>query len=502
MNENVRLLVVSRESAVLRPLWSMADSHAWQIESTVTAWDAMERIQSGIAPNLLLLDLPRGDGDSLQILRWLSRLRPDLPVIVTCFPEDAGRKLEATRLGAREVLIRPWDEVELELAIRRHVASPENERADLNAHDIEQVGPDAFFVCAGPASHKLRAQAELLAEADVPVLILGEPGSGKHTFARLIHNLSPRSGFKFLRVNCANVRADALETELFGDEKFSAAAGHAGAGQLERAEKGTIFLDEIAEMPRHLQDKLMQVLQDKLLSRPGKAEATPVDVRILASTSANPERALVDQELREDLYYRLSAFAVQVPPLRQRKNEIRVLLQYLTQKLARQLGLPLRELSSATLEACQQYSWPGNLSELEIFVKRHLMTGDRALPLGELRSTWPGIDVALQNGGAHDLLAHNVPARAADLDRADPKPLKSLIQGIKRETEKTAIATALQKTGWNRKAAARLLQVSYRTLLYKIDQYQLSASKHGAPELEPAKFSLQGSAAKNHGDES
>jgi DNA-binding NtrC family response regulator len=273
MTETARLLVVSRESAVLRPLWSVADSHSWHVESVVSAWDAMERVQSGVAPHVLLLDLPRGDGDTLHILRWLRRLRPDLPVIVMCFPEDADRQREATRLGAHEVLTRPVDEARLESAIARYLSSPENEpQVDIDSQNIEQLGPEAFFVSAGPGAQKLRAQAELLAEADVPVLILGETGSGKDTIARLIHKLSVRSGFKFLKVNCADMPADLLEAELFGSEGMAPfGLGRATPGKFERAEKGTIFLDEITEMPISLQTRLMQVLQDKLLQRQPRA---------------------------------------------------------------------------------------------------------------------------------------------------------------------------------------------------------------------------------------
>src|SRR5262252_7024169 len=160
MNENTRLLVVSRESAVLRPIWSVADSHSWQVENASNAWDAMERLQSGVAPHLLLLDLPHADGDALHILRWLRRLRPELPVIVTCFPEDAERKREATRMGAQEVLIRPFDESQLESTIGRYLSVSESGQSEIDSEDIEQLGPDTYFISAGPATQKLRAQAE------------------------------------------------------------------------------------------------------------------------------------------------------------------------------------------------------------------------------------------------------------------------------------------------------------------------------------------------------
>ena len=351
MNENItetaRLLVVSRESAVLRPLWSLAEPNSWQIETAASAWDAVERVQSGAVPHLLLLDLPRGDGDGLHLLRWLRRLRPDLPVIVTCFPEDSGRKSEATRLGAQEVLIRPFDEARLESVILRHLASPESEDSEIGSEDIEQLSPESFFVSASPISQKLRAQAELLAEADVPVLILGESGSGKDTVARLIHKLSVRSGFNFLKVNCADMPGELLEAELFGSERPASGNGRIAQGKLERAEKGTVFLDEMTEMPLGVQTKLMHVLQDKVLFKPGSDKTIPVDVRIIAATSASIDRTLSERKLREDLYYRLSAFTVQVPSLRQRRSEIAVLLRHLMHQVSRRYSLPPREFSPA-----------------------------------------------------------------------------------------------------------------------------------------------------------
>jgi two-component system, NtrC family, response regulator AtoC len=499
LTETIRLLVVSRESALLGPLWSVAEQNSWQIEAAGNPWDAVERVQSGVAPHLLLLDVPRGDGDSLHLLRWLRRLRPDLPVIVTCFPEDSGRKREATRLGAQEVLIRPFDEQRLEATIHRHLLSPGDDDAEAASEDIEQVGPDSFFVSASPVTQKLRAQAELLAEADVPVLILGEAGSGKDTVARLIHKFSVRSGFNFLKVNCADMPAELLEMELFGcGRTLNSGNGRQGPGKFERAEKGTVFLDEITEMPLSAQVRLMQVLQDKVLIEPGSDKAKPVDVRIIAATSASIDRVLGERKLREDLYYRLSAFTVQVPSLRQRRSEIPVLLQHSMHQLARHYGPPPREFSPAVLESCQRHAWPGNLDELENFVKRYLVAGDKELIFGG-----NGSSVSSGNGSrlADDSkqMSSHVETSLHEEDRSGPKSLKSLINTVKTEAEKNAIGTALQKTGWNRKAAARLLQVSYRTLLYKIDQYHMSASESSLPPLPINKFSFQSTSPKANG---
>jgi two-component system C4-dicarboxylate transport response regulator DctD len=215
--ETLRLLVVSSEPAVLRSLGSAAQSNSWHLETSASGWEAMERVQSGAAPHLLLLDIARGDGDGLHLLPWLRRLRPELPIVMICDPADAQFRKEATRLGAKDVLARPVSEEQLEVLIRRHLGwSSDDLEAQIASEDFESVGEDEFFLSVSPVMRQLRAQAELLAQADVPVLILGEPGSGKGTVARLIHQMSVYSGFKFQRVNCAEMPGDLLEIELFG----------------------------------------------------------------------------------------------------------------------------------------------------------------------------------------------------------------------------------------------------------------------------------------------
>jgi two-component system, NtrC family, response regulator AtoC len=483
----MRLLVVSRETALLRPLWAIGESNSWHLETAASGWEAMERVQSDVAPHLLVLDLPRGDGDSLHILRWMRRLRPDLPVVVVCHPEDAIRQKEAMRLGAEEVLVRPFDESRLERALRSHLSAGTAGEVEISSEDIESVGAEEFFLSVSPVMQKLRAQAELLAQADVPVLILGEPGSGKGTVARLIHKLSVHSGFNFQKVNCATMPGYLLEIELFGRSNGAAHGngngshgGRVSPGKLELGEKGTLLLEEITEMPLALQGRLLQVLQDKQFIRSGEDRPIGVDVRILAASSAKLDRALAEKKLREDLYYRLSAFTVHVPPLRQRREEIKVLLQYTMHKLARYYGLPAREFTTAVLDACTNHVWPGNLKELETFVKRYLVAGDKNISIGDPEAE----AVSSGNGGGYS--THSVPSAKVSVPiyygmdseaNGGQKSLKSLIQSVKGEAERNAIAAALDKTGWNRKAAARLLKVSYRTLLYKIDQYHMSASE-------------------------
>jgi two-component system, NtrC family, response regulator AtoC len=474
--ETARLLVVSHDTAILRPLWVAGEANCWEFESASNAWEAIERVQSGMTPHLLLLDLPRGDADALHVLRWFRRLRPTLPIVLIGYSDDNGKREEAIRMGARDYLVRPVDDGQLELVIQQHLSGTHQvSETEIMSEDVEQVSNDNFFIGISPIMRKLRAQASLLAEANFPVLILGESGSGKKTTARLLHKLSVRSGFEFARVNCAALPSDLLERELFGHHRDGAIShGQAKAGKLELCAKGTIFLAEITEMSMDLQANLLQVLVNKRFTRPGTS--VDVDVRILAASSANMEHAVSENRLREDLYYRLSAYTIHVPPLRERREEIPLLSRHFMHHLARHYGLSPREFSPAIIDACQSYAWPGNLRELEDFVKRYLMVGDRELAFEKSRSNLDGTDeiTAQTNPRRLTLLTPSLGHSDGVANSSDS--LKALVQSVKLEAEKNAIAAALEKTGWNRKAAARLLKVSYRTLLYKIEQYQMNSS--------------------------
>jgi two-component system response regulator AtoC len=476
--EATRLLVVSRDSAVLRPLWSMGESNGWQLEIAADPWEAIDRAQSGAPLDLLLLDLPQGNAEGLHSLRWLRRLRPALPIILIGHSDDNGRKQESIRMGARDYLIRPLEDRQLEMVIQHNLSmASEAIEADITSDDVEPVSNESFFIGVSPIMRKLRAQAALLAEANVPVLILGEDGSGKETTARLIHRLSVRSGFEFAKVNCAALPGDLLERELFGwERKGTNAPARTKTGKLELCAKGTIFLDEITEMPPGLQSNLLQVLKNKRFIRPGTSAFIEADVRVVAASSTNVERAISENRLSEDLYHQLSAYTIHVPSLRDRKEELSFLSRHFMHRLAKHYGLSPREFSPAIIDAWQAYNWPGNLGELEHCVKRYLMVGDEELGLGMSRFSSEGEaqEAALAKARGVNQMAPSPSQSRAGVSGS--KSLRSVVQSVKAEAEKNAIAVALEKTGWNRKAAARLLKVSYRTVLYKIEQYQMTAS--------------------------
>jgi two-component system NtrC family response regulator len=208
----------------------MGESNGWQLEIAADPWEAIDRAQSGATLDLLLLDLPQGSAEGLHSLRWLRRLRPSLPIILIGHPDDNGRKQESIRMGARDYLSRPIEDRQLEIVIQRNISmASEAAEADIASDDVEALSDESFFIGVSPIMRKLRAQAALLAETNVPVLILGEDVSGKETTARLVHTLSVRSGFEFAKVNCAALPGDLLERELFGSERKAAnTAAHAG----------------------------------------------------------------------------------------------------------------------------------------------------------------------------------------------------------------------------------------------------------------------------------
>jgi len=255
-----------------------------------------------------------------------------------------------------------------------------------------------------------------------------------------------------------------LESELFGYEPGAfTGATHAKPGKFELCNKGTILLDEIGEMPPQLQAKLLHVLQDQQFSRLGSRTVIKVDVRILAATNIDIPQALAAKRLREDLYYRLNAFTLQLPPLRERKEEIPILLKHFMTRMAERYARPQLPLSPQLLEACQAHPWPGNLRELNNFLKRYLILGDENLAVAELQPRYDG------NGGG----ARGDGAKSGEAGGG----LKSLARTAKDEAEGEAIRQALEQTNWNRKQAAALLQISYNALLYKIRQYGIAEAK-------------------------
>lgn len=489
----IRVLVISRDSTVLRSVWSVGESNNWRLDTIGSVWEAMDKLQSGATPNLLLLDLSREDEYGLEALRWMRRLRPGLSVIVISRKDDVEIKQESIRIGALDYLVIPFDDQTLESSVRRNLlADRKAAEPDITSDDVEPVGNGHFFVATSSAMRQLRSQVELLAQNDTPVLICGEQGSGKETAARLLHKLSVRSSCAFAKVDCAALPEELLEREIFGHGDLAAADPlRAKPGKIERCMGGTVFLDKITEAPQRLQAKLLHVIDSRNLARHRSSEQMGVDVRIIAGVPGGTDSSFLDRTLLADFYRRLSVYEIHVPPLRERKEEIPFLSHHFMHRLSKQYALPPREISQAIIDAWQVYDWPGNLNELERSVKRYLVMGDaELLEMGRVRD-WEDHPKSAAHGGVAVGPTPLVLANSPAANVFGAKSLRSLLQSVRAETEKSAIALALERTGWNRKAAARLLKVSYRTILYKIDQYKLH-SPDRATLIQPERFAVTG----------
>jgi two-component system, NtrC family, response regulator AtoC len=460
MSDTAKILLVDDEPGMLRYIRTLLEVDDYKVETASTGEEAVERVQKGMRPELVLLDLLMPGIDGLQTLEQLRKLQPNLKVVMLSCVSDTRKVVQAIRLGAHDYLTKPFQKAELDAVIDQCLGTNQQNYPG----EVEELADDVFFVAASPVMRKLRSQAALVANVDIPVLMLGESGTGKEVMARLIHKLSPRAHRTFLKVNCAAVPGDLLESELFGYEAGAfTGANHPKPGKFEICNKGTILLDEIGEMPPLLQAKLLHVLQDQQFSRLGGRTVIKVDVRILAATNIDIPEALASKRLREDLYYRLNAFTLQVPPLRERKEEIPILLKHFMGHMAERYARPPLPLSPTLLQACQDYSWPGNLRELNNFVKRYLVLGDEKLAIHELTPKKDG------GGAPFDPTPRSGSESAGGL--------KSLSRNAKDEAEAEAIAKALDETNWNRKQAAVLLKISYKALLYKIRQYGIAETK-------------------------
>ena len=412
-------------------------------------------VEQGIKPDLFLLAW-NNSTDTLPLLSTIQSAMPRVPVVVLSCSAELESLITVTRLGARAIVLKPFLGNDLEIAIDEHLAGAELQVAEDAPKEIP-LNETHSFVRSSKRMFELEAQAALVARADIPLLILGESGTGKEILALYTHKMSTRSQQTFLKVNCAAMPGSLIESELFGYEQGAfTGALKTKQGKFEMCDGGTIFLDEIGEMPATLQAKLLHVLQDGTFWRLGSRAAIHVDVRVIAATNIDMREAIERKTFREDLYYRLSGFTLRLPPLRERREEIPVLADYFMRKAAKRHKREPLAFSQNMMGALTDYGWPGNLRELENIINRYLVLANESAILNEI-APWAGAQHSQDSPG----------------DVSGGVGLKRLVRSLKGDTESIAIAQVLEETGWNRKAAARHLQISYKALLYKIKQYNL-----------------------------
>jgi two-component system response regulator AtoC len=451
-----QILILEPDLAVLDYLRStLASKYALNLFSEEQS--LLDKLDQKDEPDLLLLAL-HSTRDPLPLLTQIRCTKPHLPVIVLSCSSELRDIEMVIRLGVRAIVMKPFVGCDVEATIEEHLASADKKTSAADTPREIPLNETHSFVRSSKRMRDLESQAALVARADIPLLILGESGTGKEILALYTHMMSARSQNIFLKVNCAAVPAELLESELFGYEQGAfTGAIKTKPGKFEVCTGGTIFLDEIGEMPAILQAKLLQVLQDGTFSRLGSRSPMKVDVRVIAATNINMKEAMAQKTFREDLYYRLNGFTLNIPPLRERREEIPVLSEYFMRKGAKRYGRDELPFSPKLMNALTEHTWQGNLRELENVVNRYLVLGDERAILDELSPS---------NGHQNGF--------SPSAEGPDGTGLKALVRGLKGDAEATAIARVLEGTGWNRKAAASDLQISYKALLYKIKQYDLS----------------------------
>ena len=411
---------------------------------------------------LSLLDLGSHAND---LLRRLKTQGGAPGTIILLADADAGDSpAESAALGADDFLQKPFSTEDLENVIKSALARPRRswDRTpddDSRARLREEVG-----LWRSPRMSEVREIIEQAARVDVTVLVMGETGTGKDVVARAIHEQSVRQSGPFVKVNCAAVPRELLESELFGHERGAFTGAHQlKIGKFESADRGTIFLDEIGDLHPALQGKLLHVLQDGQFSRVGGRSTVKVDVRVLAATNQDLEQAVAGGRFREDLYYRLNVIQVMVPPLRERPEEIPVLADYFMHRYSQLFRRETLQMPAETMQRLIRHRFPGNVRELENMIKRMIVLGDPLLR----RSPLPGPAPTADENGARTV-------------KAATTSLKDIARRAAQIAEKEAILQALEQTQWNRVRAAKLLDISYRALLYKIKDSGLDRERRAA----------------------
>jgi two-component system, NtrC family, response regulator AtoC len=450
---NVTVLVVDDEAHMRRVLEIMVRQLGHNVLGAADGAQALQMLEREKV-DLVLTDLRMPVLDGLGLLRGMVDKGMNVPAIVMTAQGSVSTAVEAMKLGAEDYLLRPFDVDVLELSIHRVL-----ERGQLrieNSYLREQVErPDAEFFGTSAAMQHVFEQVLQVGPTRASVLITGETGTGKELAARAVHRASGRRDNLFVPVNCAAMPADMVEAELFGHERgaFTGAVKER-IGKFELASKGTIFLDEITEMPIGLQSKLLRVLQESRIERLGGNRTIDLDMRVVAACNQDPREAIRSGTLREDLFYRLNVFSLALPPLRERPEDIEGLVHHLAAKQGRRV-----EVSPDALACLRRYPWPGNVRELENVVQRALiLSRERTIELRHLPA---------------DMSAGTAPGSASStpVDVAADASLASMSLDLGQATEaleERLIAEALRRTDDNKRRAAALLGISERTLWYKL----------------------------------
>lgn len=445
-----RILVVDDEETIADSLELILGGEGYTVKAVGTAARALAEVERG-AWDLAIVDLVLPDFDGIELLRRMKSQDPNIEVIMVTAHGSIPKAVEAMKEGAYWFAQKPFGPDEIILlagkALERKALVAET--WDLRRRLSDQLAPSSF-VGRSPAMRKVFELIESIAPSDASVLIVGESGTGKELIANAIHQGSPRARAPFVKINCAALPKDLIESELFGYAKgaFTGAAVDK-PGLLEEANRGSLLLDEIVEMPVGLQAKLLRVLEERQCRRLGASRGVGVDFRLISATNRSPEAAVKDGLLREDLYYRINTVTIGVPPLRERAEDIPLLIEHFLTRFKEKYGKAIHGVSAEARQALEHFRWPGNVRELEHVIERAILLTR-------------GSEIEL-----YDLPEHVTGG-------AQPAQKPPALSGSLEELERAAIMEALTATQWNKQAAAARLGLHRPTLYSKM-------RKHGIP---------------------
>jgi len=449
MKTEVNILVVDDEEIVRGSLHDWLREDGYQVEAVEDGFKALEKFRDRNW-DIALIDLKMPKMDGLELLGKIKEIRPETQVVIITAFATVNTAVQAIKIGAYDYLVKPFNPEELSLLIKRLVES-QNLLKEISHLRKELQKQYQFYdlISKSAAMQKVFDLAHTIAKSNSNILILGESGTGKELLARAIHNESLRAAGPFIAVSCVALTESLLESELFGHEKGSFTDAIAQKkGKFELADRGTIFLDEIGDINPKLQLSLLRVLQEKEFTRVGGIKSIKVDVRIIAATNRDLKKAVDEGKFRDDLYYRLNVIAIELPPLREHKEDIPLLVHHFIEKFNIEMGGKVERIAEEALDILMKYDWPGNVRELENVIERAMVITRGTLIKAEDLHLSPQV---LKEKGA-------VPS-------SDDKTIKSI--------EKKHIARVLEENNWNVQKSAEQLGIDRVTLYNKIKKYKL-----------------------------
>ncbi|MBI5869009.1 MAG: sigma-54-dependent Fis family transcriptional regulator [candidate division Zixibacteria bacterium] len=453
------ILVVEDKDSVRRMLADTLTTKGHAVEVARNGHSAIEKAKA-TRFDLVLTDLKLPEMDGLEVLSAIKESDPETPVIVMTAFGTIETAVSAMKRGAFDFLTKPFDPDYLNVLIDRALENRRllAENSLLRNELATRIGYNQI-IGSSQVMIEVESLVKKVAASETTVLFQGESGTGKELFAAGVHQLSPRKDKPYITINCAAIPRELLENELFGSEQGAFTSSHRlKLGKFEIADGGTVFLDEVGDMDMSLQAKLLRFLQQKTFERLGGTKEISVDVRVIAATNIDLKAAIENKAFREDLFYRLSVFPINIPPLRDRRDDIPKLAEYFISKYCTEMKKPIKKLSQESLKLLDRYNWPGNVRELE-------NTVERAIILCESRYIGP------------EHMAIRIPSDQ-DIRLRDDAGLKEIGQHAQMQAERALIVRVLEQTRGNKRKTAEILKIDYTTLFEKLKRYNIEASRN------------------------